>query len=142
MLQQRVLRQVDCEMMDNLPLTANETASEMVLLDNAHIDCALYICNPNTPPPHSLFDATETRLGASGETASVQQQDGTKPFLLLYACCCGFDYGNGNKRDRFAHGGAENPKKPTFLVSAPPPRRVKKTTSINISSHERKKKGT
>ncbi|MBQ6142755.1 MAG: hypothetical protein IJI54_15870, partial [Kiritimatiellae bacterium] len=71
------------------------------------------------------------------------QQDGTKPFLLLYACCCGFDYRNGNKRDRFAHGGAENPKKPTFLVSAPPPRRVKKkTTSINISSHERKKKGT
>ncbi|MBQ6140708.1 MAG: hypothetical protein IJI54_05420, partial [Kiritimatiellae bacterium] len=69
---------------------------------------------------------TETRLGASGETASVQQQDGTKPFLLLYACCCGFDYRNGNKRDRFAHGGAENPKKPTFLVSAPPPRRVKK----------------
>ena len=51
MLQQRVLRQVDCEMMDNLPLTANETASEMVLLENAHIDCALYICNPNTPPP-------------------------------------------------------------------------------------------
>ena len=130
MLQQRVLRQVDCEMMDNLPLTANETASEMVLLENAHVDCALYICNPNTPSP--LFDATETRLGASGETASVQQQDGTKPFLLLYACCCGFDYRNGNKRDRFAHGGAENPKKPTFLVSAPPPRRVKKN---NLNKH-------
>ena len=51
MLQQRVLRQVDCEMMDNLPLTANETASEMVLLENAHVDCALYVCNQNTPPP-------------------------------------------------------------------------------------------
>ena len=50
MLQQRVLRQVDCEMMDNLSLTANETASGMVLLENAHIDCALYVCNPNTPP--------------------------------------------------------------------------------------------
>jgi len=51
MLQQRVLRQVDCEMMDNLSLTASETASEMVLLENAHVDCALYVCNPNTPPP-------------------------------------------------------------------------------------------
>lgn len=54
MLQQGVLRQVDCEMMDNLPLTANETASGMVLLENAHVDCALYVCNPNTLP---LFKA-------------------------------------------------------------------------------------
>ena len=58
MLQQRVLRQVDCEMMDNLPLTANETASEMVLLENAHVDCALYVCNQNTPPPHVIERVT------------------------------------------------------------------------------------
>ena len=61
MLQQRVLRQVDCEMMDNLPLTANETASEMVLLGNAHFDCALYVCNPNTPPPPPTHGLTATR---------------------------------------------------------------------------------
>ncbi len=51
MLQQGVLRQVDCEMMDNLPLTANETASGMVLFEDAHVDCALFVCNPNPPPP-------------------------------------------------------------------------------------------
>ena len=49
MLQQGVLRQVDCEMTDNLPLTAHKTASGMVLFEDAHFDCALYICNPNTP---------------------------------------------------------------------------------------------
>ena len=73
MLQQRVLRQVDCEMMDNLPLTANETASEMVLLENAHVDCALYVCNPNTPPPppHSWPDGHE-ECGQCANVANSQ----------------------------------------------------------------------
>ena len=85
MLQQRVLRQVDCEMMDNLPLTANETASEMVLLENAHVDCALYVCNQNTPPPPMSLSAS--RRGMGGLSWAVSSKP-PSPWYFIETVCC------------------------------------------------------